>query len=209
MTIDLGALYRGARERITTLVAGSDVDPEVAVPATPEWNLHDVIAHLSGIAADASSGNMEGAPGETWTAAQVLRGVGRTVAEMLADWQQNAPMIESFLSSPAGESVGNAVMDIHTHEADLRHALGLPVAVPAEFLEWAGTSLRRGFAEQVATGGLPPVAVTASDFEWLRGRLGRRTEAEVSAYGWSADPAPYLDSFFVFGRASTSLRERA
>jgi hypothetical protein len=98
-------------------------------------------------------------------------------------------------------------MDIHTHEADLRHALGLPVAVPAEFLAWAGPSMRDGFAEQVAAAGLPPVEVAASDFEWFRARLGRRTVAEVGAYEWSADPAPYLDVFFIFGRASASLGE--
>ena len=207
MTIDLGVAYRAARERITALVAGSDVDSNVAVPATPEWNVHDVVAHLSGIATDASTGNMEGAPGEAWTAAQVLRGAGRTLAEMLADWQQHAPMIEGFLSSPEGESVGNAVMDIHTHEADLRHALGLHVSAPPDVLRWAASRLRDGFHEQCGAAGLAPVVVTTADFEWFRGRMGRRTVQEVAAYEWSVNPTPYLDSFFVFGRATVSLNE--
>lgn len=207
MTIDLGVAYGAARERITALVTGANVDFNMRVPATPEWTVHDVVAHLSGIAADASSGNMEGAPGEAWTAAQVLRGAGRTVAELLADWQQNAPMIEGFLSSPAGNSVGNAVIDIHTHEADLRHALGLPVSLPADFLEWAGSQLRDGFHEQCSSAGLPTVVVIATDYEWFRARLGRRTVAEIDAYEWSADSAPYHDFFFVFGRATTTLGE--
>ena len=115
--------------------------------------------------------------------------------------------IEGFLSSPAGEAASAAVMDIHSHEADLRLALGRAVSVRAEFLAWAGPSLRNGFAGAVAEAGLPPVEVTASDFEWFRARLGRRTVAEVSAYRWSADPEPYLDAFFVFGRAGSSLGE--
>ena len=78
-----------------------------------------------------------------------------------------------------------------------------------EFLAWAGATLRHSFAEQVAAAGLPTVEVVASDFEWFRGRLGRRTSAEVSAYGWAADSAEYLDTFFVFGRAETSLGETA
>jgi len=207
MTIDLGDAYRAARIRISQLVASETVDPALPVAATPEWNVQCVIAHLSGIASDASTGNMEGAPGEAWTAAQVARGAGRTLAEMVAEWEQTGPMIEGFLSSPAGSTASAAVMDIHTHEADLRHALGLPAAVPAEFLAWAGSSMRGSFAEAVATAGLPTVEVMASDFEWFRARLGRRTVAEVSAYPWSADPAPFLDSFFIFGRAETSLGE--
>ena len=47
---DLGALYREARECITALVS-EDVDAS-DVPATPEWTVHDVVAHLSGIVED-------------------------------------------------------------------------------------------------------------------------------------------------------------
>ncbi len=83
-------------------------------------------------------------------------------------------------------------MDIHTHKADLRNAMGLPASVPAEFLVWAGSSMRVGFAEQVATVGLPPVEVTASDFEWFRARLGRAT-------------SPLGDS--PLGESSLGLRE--
>ncbi len=92
MTIDLGELYRGARSRISELVSGHGVDPTLQVPATPEWTVHSVVAHVSGIAADASSGNMEGAPGEAWTAAQVARGAGRTIAEMVEEWETNGPL---------------------------------------------------------------------------------------------------------------------
>ena len=207
MTIDLGEAYGAARNRISQLVAQDGVDPTLRVAATPDWTVHCVIAHVSGIATDASTGNMEGAPGEAWTAAQVARGAGRTLGEMVAEWEQTGPLIEGFLSSPAGETASAAVMDVHTHEADLRLALGLPVAVPAEFLAWAGPSLRDGFALAVAEAGLPAVEVTASDFEWFRGRLGRRTAEEVAAYGWSSDSAPYLETFFVFGRAETPLGE--
>lgn len=209
MTIDLGALYRAARERITDLVSAEGVDPVAPVPATPEWTIHDVIAHLSGIAADATSGNMAGAPGDEWTAAQVTRGAGKTIATLVGEWRQTGPMLEGFLATPAGANASAAVMDIHTHEADLRHALGLALDVPADFLAWAASSMRESFAGQCAEAGLAPVEVVAGDLEWFRGRLGRRTEAEVSAYGWSTDPGPYLDTFYVFGRATASLNEGA
>ena len=207
MTIDLGVLYGGARERIAGLVSAEGIDPDLIVPATPRWSVHDVVAHLSGIAADGTSGNMAGAPGDEWTAAQVARGAGKSIAELLAEWEQTGALMAGFLSSPAGANALAAVMDIHTHEADLRHALGLPVAVPSDFLEWAGVTTRERFAGQCEEAGLPPVEVAVDDFEFFRGCLGRRTEAEVLSYDWSADPAAYLDAFFIFGRAEASLGE--
>jgi hypothetical protein len=207
--VDLGEFYRAARERITALVTAAGVDPSAVVPATPEWNVHDVVAHLSGIAVDGTTGNMAGAPGDEWTAAQVRRNADRSIAELVEEWSQVGPLMEGFLSTPEGALASAAVMDIHTHEADLRHALGLSVEVPATFLAWAGPAMRDGFAAAVAAAGLPPVTVAASDFEWFRARLGRRTAAEVAALAWSAPAAAYLDAFFIFGRAATPLGEPA
>ncbi len=207
MSVDPGYFYRTCRERITALVSDPSVDESVVVPSTPEWTVHDVVAHLSGISDDATTGNMGGAPGEAWTAAQVERGRTKSLQELLDQWARTSPMLEAVFSSPDGSPMLAGVIDVHTHEADLRHALGLPVEVPAEFLAWVAERFRDGLAKQVATAGLPPVSVDASDLEWFRGRLGRRTTAEVCAYGWSADPAPYLEHFFVFGRADRSLGE--
>jgi hypothetical protein len=206
MTLDLGAAYREARLRISALV--SDEVGDLPVAATPAWNLHDVVAHVSGVADDAVAGNMAGAPGEAWTAAQVARGVGRSVSEMVAGWHEKGPFVEMFLSSPEGASRSAAVFDIHTHECDLLAALGRPIAVPADVLAWIGESFREGFAAQAREAGLPDVSVDVSDLELFRSRLGRRTADEVRAYGWSADPDPYLEHWFVFGVAERSLGER-
>lgn len=202
---NLGALYAAARVRVTELVA--NVDDTLPVPATPGWTVHDVVAHIRGIVEDGLAGNMDGAPGEQWTAAQVARGAAKTTAELLSEWTEQAPTFEQFLSSPDGAMVGNAVVDVHTHEADLRHALGLAAIAPPEFLDWVMQRFDPGFTEAVAAAGLAPVTVRATPFEWFRGRLGRRTEAEVGAYDWSGDPAPYLDIWFVFGRRTESLGE--
>jgi uncharacterized protein (TIGR03083 family) len=202
----LGEWYRAARERITAMV--DDEVGTMPVPATPEWDVHDVIAHLAGITEDARTGNMAGATTDAWTAAQVERGRSRTVTELLDQWAADAPAVEWFLSTPDGEATSwRAVLDIHTHEADLLNALGRPVDLPAEFLTWMAPIMRHGFDEAVAAAGLPAVAVEASDLQWFRGRLGRRTVDEVCAYGWSADPLVHLDHWFIFGRAERSLGE--
>ncbi len=206
MTVDRGEAYRAARLRISELV--SDDVGDLRVAATPAWDVHDVVAHVTGIVDDATSGNMEGAPGEAWTAAQVERGKGRTVAEMVTVWHEKAPLVEMVLSSAEGESRARAVFDIHTHECDLLTALGRSIAVPPDVAAWIGESLRDDFAAAVAAAGLPPVSVEVGDVELFRSRLGRRTADEVRGYRWSADPDPYLEHWFVFGVAERSLGER-
>ncbi len=197
MDIDLGASYRAARLRVANLV--DDESGGQPIPATPAWTMHDVVAHLAGVMADIAGGNLEGVATERWTAAQVERGRDKTVAQVVEEWSGAAPTFEAFLSSPAGSNAGAAVIDVHCHETDLRSALGLAPAIPDEVVAWAGETMREAFVAQVAATGLPPVTIDVSDFELFRGRLGRRTRDEVSAFGWSADPAPYLDAFFLFG----------
>ena len=206
-SVDLGALYGAARQRITALVTADGVDLETIVPATPAWRVRDVVAHLAGVTADAIGGNMEGAPGEVWTAAQVARGRDRALTDLLEDWAKFGAMLEGFLSSPAGAPAAAAVIDVHSHEADIRHALGLSFEIPSTFLGWSMERLRDGFHTAVVEANLPPVTLKVADAELLRARLGRRTAAEVSAYGWSTDPAPYLDTFFLFGPAERSIGE--
>jgi hypothetical protein len=213
-SIDKGAVYAAARERICALVDDPAIDPQNVVPATPGWTVHDVVAHLSGIAADAVAGNMTGAPGDAWTAAQVARNRHRTIADMIVEWRVNGPVMESFLSLPdVGALATPAVIDVHTHEADLRHALGLPVVVPQPVLEWAVEELSVGFHAGVSAAGLLAVTLDADQLTWFRGRLGRRTADEVRALRWSerfaSAPDAYLDVFFVFGRAVQPLGEFA
>lgn len=187
------------------LVAGAD--PAVRVPATPLWDVHDVVAHLAGICEDALSGNMAGVTTDPWTEAQVARGRGVPVGELVAAWSAGAPLVESVLSESSDPVMNRAVIDVLTHEADLAHALGVPASIPPDALAWAAGVLQADFDEAVARAGLPQVSVVASDWEWLRGRLGRRTTDEVLALDWSADPVPYLDRWFVFGRAASPLGE--
>jgi hypothetical protein len=156
---------------------------------------------------DVVNSNLEGVATDPWTAAQVERGRDKTVTELLAEWDAGASVIEGFLSSPAGETAAPAVFDIHTHETDLRTALGLPTELPEEFLSWVGPSMRDSFSAAVAEAGLPAVTVAATAFEMFRGRLGRRTRVEVAAWEWSAEPARYLDTFYIFGPTEHSIGE--
>jgi uncharacterized protein (TIGR03083 family) len=197
MTIDLGEIYRMTRLRVADIVDDSVADRPV--PATPAWTTHDVIAHLAGVLDDVAAGNLDGVTTDPWTAAQVERGRDKNIAQLIDEWAGAGPGFEAFLSSPAGTNASAAVMDVSCHETDVRTALGLAPALTDEMLTWAAAGMRERFDSQVADAGLAPVTIDVSDFEMFRGRLGRRTREEVSAFGWSSDPAPYLDIFFIFG----------
>ena len=48
--IDTGAVYERTKRAFVVTVTGSDVDH--VGPATPAWTVHDVLAHVIGLAAD-------------------------------------------------------------------------------------------------------------------------------------------------------------
>lgn len=217
---DLGELYAAARQRITQLVA--DVDPATPVPATPEWTVHDVVAHLSGVVEDALAGNMEGAPGPAWTAAQVTRRRPMSLAELLEDWTTRAPAFEGFLSSPAGASVSAAVFDVSTHECDLRGALGLPADPHESVAAFMASAMVGAIVGRSADAGLAPLRVVTiegdaagpddapvrleiSRHELLRAAFGRRSPEQLGAYAWVGDPTPYLAHVAVFGPRQSPL----
>ena len=69
---EVGTVYGACRERITELVR--DLDDERAaqrVAATPDWSIHDVVAHLVGIVSEINAGKADGVGSKARTAAQV------------------------------------------------------------------------------------------------------------------------------------------
>ncbi|TML43463.1 MAG: hypothetical protein E6G27_01770 [Actinobacteria bacterium] len=78
---EVAKAYRGCRERITGLAQQLDErQARAAVPACPEWTVHDVIAHLSGNVADAVARRLGGAGTDERTAERGAPGMERTRA---------------------------------------------------------------------------------------------------------------------------------
>lgn len=205
MKIDMGVVYRESRLRVSEMIISCD--GTIAVLATPGRDVHAVVAHLAGAAEDVRTGNLDGVTTNPGTAARVVRGKGKSMPELCAQWDQDAAPLKLFLSTPEAKPFSNAVFDICSHEADILSAMGRPVNLPEDFLIFAGRALTKGFYAQVASAGLAPIEVSAPPLEIFRGRLGRHTEAEVLAYDWSDPAADYLDHWFIFGRREISLSE--
>ena len=223
---DLGAWYEESRRRIGELVGGASA-AKLATPvvACPGWTVHDVIAHVTGIVDDATSGNMDGAPGESWTAAQVTRGRSQSVPDMLARWDDQ---VSGFAASLfAGEQPNPlafaATADLHSHEQDLRAALAQPGARQHRAIAWfaqaaaerrieavtgAGISLRIHLDGAVGVGVDDAANVLhANPFEFFRLVFGRRSAAQITAHVHGPDAAAVPDALVIFGPAKADVDE--
>jgi len=226
MSIDLGSLYASSRWRLTDLLETIDhVVAEVPCPATPGWCVHDVVAHLRGVTEDVRAGNLDGVATDPWTAAQVERHRGDSLAALLDDWAIDAVPFEEFLSGPHGQSGARAILDVHTHEVDILAGIGVRHPLPPEFSEWVMPLVLEGLLEGSAAAGLETIRVLTEEgdvlgpddaavslrvsrFELFRGVTGRRSPEQVAAWDWGgADPTPYIAHFFILGPRQDDLVE--
>ncbi len=151
------------------------------------------------------------------------------VAERLARWAEIGPEFERIVS---GFEVWPAVIDVASHEQDIRGAIGRPgerdcapirecttrllawleVPAPLRVITEDGEYAPRP-AENQPRGGRPAdspeLALLTSRFEAFRWRMGRRSRAQLAAMAWSGDPAPVLDYLAVFGPARADVIEPA
>lgn len=217
-TPDLSALYLDAQVRLAGLVAGLGASALAApVPACPGWSVQDVVAHELAVTEDALAGRLTGPPTEEQTAAQVARFRGHDIRDMLASWAVTAPQ---FARIVAAFEVWPAVIDIASHEQDIRGALGRPGARDTEVVRQCADVMIGYLTPPV------PMRVAVEDaefrvgpdegeelglatcrFEALRWRLGRRSRAQLAALDWSGDPAPVLDHLAIFGPAASDIIE--
>ncbi|HVF75708.1 MAG TPA: maleylpyruvate isomerase family mycothiol-dependent enzyme [Acidimicrobiales bacterium] len=170
---EIGQLYAEGRGRTTELVSGlSPEQAAVPVPTCPQWSVHDVVAHLAGVCSDVLAGNIEGVASAPWTAAQVEARRDRSMAELVEEWSTAAPQVEAIAPLFPGRVGTQWVLDMTTHEHDIRCALGAPGARDTEAIGMSVEFLMGGFAATVVRAGLPPIEVRADDQSWVLGGEG-------------------------------------
>jgi uncharacterized protein (TIGR03083 family) len=199
---DLGGAYRGVRERTTALVRDTSPAQLAAIaPATPEWRVRDVLAHMVGVPADVLAGRLEGVASDAWTAAQVDRYRDADIDAMLDEWadtsEQVEPMIPDF-----GVMAGQAITDVATHEHDIRHALGAAGARDSDAVligsVWMAQWMAKAYTDagdgplRIETDlwahtygeGEPGTTLRVPAFELLRAGTGRRSAEQIEAFAW-------------------------
>lgn len=210
--MDIGALYRATRERITELVRNEPGVASTTVAATPEWTVKDVVGHLTGVCADILSGNIAGVASDPWTAAQVAARKSSSLDEILEEWSRIAPEVEE-MAPLFGEAGEQWIADVVTHEQDLRGTLGKAGARDGPAVEVALDFMGRWFTRTAAAndvrglkvavgerrwetdGGPAKATLVAGPFDFMRAVTGRRSRAQIRSLSWEGDPEPYLDAF--------------
>jgi uncharacterized protein (TIGR03083 family) len=212
---DHAAAYRGVRERVVGLTAGLDDEAANRIaPATPEWRIKDLIAHMVGVPADVLAGETEGAGSDPWTARQVAARRDRSLADILAEWEEVAPGLEAAMPALPEAVRDQIVGDAVAHEHDLRGALDRAGARDSDAFEigfgWSvrvvgdkrdggnagALRLRTERGSHVAGTGEVAATVTADRFELFRAMWGRRCPEQIAAYRWEGTADPAGLSFF-------------
>jgi uncharacterized protein (TIGR03083 family) len=186
---DWAALYQANVDAVTALAEG--LTPEqlaTRVPATPEWTVRDVRAHLAGSPSDALSGRMDGAPGPEWTARQVRERSERTTDELVTELRG---LVDDVVATLEGNDRPALVWNVAVHHADLHEALGL--GVPPEHL-WQPVVE----AVRPSLGGHATALAEVSDYELFRAFFSRRSRTQTAAWKTDLDQET-LDGISIFG----------
>jgi Mycothiol maleylpyruvate isomerase N-terminal domain len=203
--IDYGAAYATLRERVVGLVRRARGEQlEARAPATPEWRVRDVLAHLTGVTADILSGNLDGVATDAWTEAQVAARRDLPVDALLAEWEENGPVIDPMIPS-FGPVAGQFLTDAITHEQDIRGALCEPGARDSDAMaisfEWIG-EIVGAMRDEAGAGALQidtataayvfgsgePTRCATTRFEFVRATTGRRSIGQIEGWGWQGEP---------------------
>ncbi|HEX2297381.1 MAG TPA: maleylpyruvate isomerase family mycothiol-dependent enzyme [Pseudonocardiaceae bacterium] len=223
-------VYREARGRIVDVVRGCSAEQLARkVPGCPKWSVADTVAHLAAAAADVAAGTLTTVPDEEHTAAQVAQRRGRTLDEVIAEWDEACGELADWGSSagpveqavPARRLPAAMVHDVLTHEADIRGALGagrppdaaweaslsIMLRHPERLKHLPHLTVRAGAHEFTVGSGEPAATLAVDPYEFWRAQVGRRSRAQMAGWQWSGDPAPYLRAIPVFGPTDTDLTE--
>lgn len=208
---DYAGAYRGVRLGLEALLrVRPEEDLDAIAPATPEWRVRDVAAHLAGVCDDIVQGNMSGVASDEWTAAQVATRSDWPMARLLEQWNADATVVEQQMNE-WGPGMGQMVFDAFTHEQDIRGALeepgGRESPAAAIGFDWFVANIRRRADADSGEGARPairlvtetddleilgrgPAATTlrVSRYEFIRAITGRRSRHQIEAFDWEGEP---------------------
>jgi uncharacterized protein (TIGR03083 family) len=158
------------------------------VPACPSWTVRDVLAHVTGVAADAVRGRYFAgaadawrderlaAARDAWTATQVTARRDRPVGALVAEWAGWAATLEPMLAGavplPAGSPAwlrSAPLADLAVHLHDVRGALGLPGDRDAQATGLGMRIYARWLGQRLDERGRPALRLRAGGRDWVEG----------------------------------------
>ena len=212
--MDAAQQYRMRAASLLDLAA--DLDDGHRMPATPAWDLRELIAHLAGVAVDVSVGQVEDYAQPHWTARQVASRATYSRRDLVEEWKASWPELCSILDDPVSHGLDSSfsvlpLVDVIAHEHDLRESVGMfDFADPAV---WSLVEQRRlqvltlqcASSDQnlevrtpegdhwVIGGNEDRSTVTAERYELWRSLEGRSRRDAVRQFDWTAGPGLFLE----------------
>jgi uncharacterized protein (TIGR03083 family) len=189
--------YRETRSRVAAVVGTlAPADEQRPVPACPDWDVHDLVAHMVGIPVALTTGNLPSGEFQGWLDGLVADRRDVPLDALLAQWQGCDGALDDLLGGGAG---GPLLSDVCVHEHDLRGALDRPGARDSPELAYVLPIVLESFAPALAERALAPLALRDGDEQWqthdgepgvsfgvdrweaVRLLESRRTAAEIAA----------------------------
>ena len=185
---DVLAAQQGIRQRSIELLRSLD-DEQAAriVPTCPDWTVAELSCHLYGVTDDIINGRLENAGSSEWTAAQVARHGSKSLAELCDEWEASADAFDPIMLVIPEPVNLQVVMDMATHEHDIRLAVGVPGAHDEEAVRIGSTFLLQGLASRDAVLAAQIEDLDLTDFEQFRSLAGRRSIAQLESTGFPAE----------------------
>lgn len=193
----LQAYLDGAARLIAVAREAGEARADTIVPASPAWTVRNVVAHLTSVASISVNRLGWGDDVQATIDREVADRADSTVDQITKEWEE---LLDPLASMFAGHPSGPLVVDVVTHEHDVRaalgpeyqdHSAGLQEALSAmvgwvRYLELVGEPglLLKTPTSQALFGG-PGIGCEVelpSDWELFRLLGVRRSEEQLMAY---------------------------
>ncbi len=218
-----GVEYAGIRESLSALIRSlGPHELATPVPSCPGWSVHDVVAHLAGVAADAVNGVHPTDSLDEWTARQVAERAETATTLVLREWERSSSQFEVLLNRDSA-MLPARVIDLATHDDDIRGAIGHPRVMSPVHTVLPALMLRR-WTDGIDRAGLEPVlVVTPNGDRWggdadarvvarmsptflYRAAMGRRSRSQIDQAFESGPPTQAIvDLLCVFPPSASDL----
>ena len=204
----LSDAYHSTRRRIAALAAElDDVDLKRPVPACPDWDVHDLLAHCSGIPSALAAGDVPTGDLQAWLDGLVEARKDTPVAELLDAWEAAADHTSAMIDG----GVDLVLIDVVCHEHDLRGAVGRPGERGAPEVRAIIQSQLDALVPGIKERGLGALVIDSEGVQWTshlakpgctlrvdpweasRVLESRRTADELRALPRTGDIEPYVE----------------
>ncbi len=207
-----GLLYAKTRQDMLALARSlTPAQAATVVPMSPEWTVHDVVAHVTGLNADVVGGRTESLGSDESTNRQVSERRSTSLQEICEEWEGHASEMASRMEATPKLAIG-LTGDLVVHLHDVQQALKLEIDETSEqtvlaahryvphMQERVQERLGLGIAVSLTDGTEWPAAgdvaatLRTSPYDFLRSVTGRRSRRQVEQLDWTGDVATILDN---------------